>query len=64
MVITQTLNGETYIYLNGKLIHKTRNDNSESGVTFDIIPYRKGDSLKSIRDDDVEKGLDSEIEIY
>lgn len=32
---------ETYIYHLGKLIHKTCNNNSESGVTLDIIPYRK-----------------------
>lgn len=40
---------ECYIYINGKLIHKTRIDNSESGVTFDVITYRKNDSLKSIK---------------
>ena len=49
MIHTETIRNETYIFLNGKLIHKTRNDNSESGVTFDIMAYRKGDSLKSIR---------------
>lgn len=35
--------------MNGKLIHKTRNDNSESGVTFDVVAYRKSDSLISIK---------------
>lgn len=40
---------ETYIYMNGKLIHKTRNNNSESGVTFDVMAYRKSDSLLSIK---------------
>jgi hypothetical protein len=40
---------ETYIYYRGRLIHKTRNDNSERGVTFDIMAYRKNDSLKSIK---------------
>ena len=40
---------ECYIHMNGKLIHKTRTDNSESGVTFDVMPYRKNDSLKSIK---------------
>jgi hypothetical protein len=49
MVHTITLGNETYIYLNGKLIHKTRNNNSESGVTFDVMVYRRGDVLKSIR---------------
>ena len=32
---------ETYIYHLGKLIHETCNNNSEIGVTLDIIPYRK-----------------------
>jgi len=36
-------------YMNGKLIHKTRTDNSESGVTFDVMNYRRQDSLKSIK---------------
>jgi|GEM_PF-6902268 len=49
MVHTERLGNETYIYMNGKLIHKTRNNNSESGVTFDVMPYRRGDVLKSIK---------------
>jgi len=49
MSITVIKDNETYIYMNGKLIHKTRNDNSESGVTFDVMSYRKSDSLISIK---------------
>jgi hypothetical protein len=49
MVHTETVGNETYIFINGKLIHKTRNDNSQSGVTFDVMSYRKSDSLISIK---------------
>ncbi len=49
MVHTITLDNQTFIYMNGKLIHKTRNNNSESGVTFDVMAYRRGDILKSIK---------------
>ena len=49
MSITITKDNETYIYMNGKLIHKTRNDNSQSGVTFDVMAYRKSDSLLTIK---------------
>jgi len=49
MVIVLNENNETYIYMNGSLIHKTRNDNSQSGITFDVMAYRKSDSLKSIK---------------
>ena len=50
IMIYKVISGnECYIYMNGKLIHKTRTDNSESGVTFDVMAYRKNDSLKSIR---------------
>ncbi len=49
MVHTETLGNETYIYMDGKLIHKTKNDNSQSGVTFDVMAYRRQDSLKSIK---------------
>jgi len=50
MAVYTIKNGnETYIYMNGKLIHKTRNDNSQSGVTFDVMAYKKNDSLKSIK---------------
>ena len=45
--ITKTIGNETYIYMNGKLIHKTRNDNPQSRVTFDVMPYRKSD-IKTI----------------
>lgn len=48
MVVIIKKNNETYIHMNGKLIHKTRNDNSSFGVTFDVMAYRKGDVLKSI----------------
>ena len=47
--LTITKGNETYIYMNGRLIHKTYNDNSQSGVTFDVMSYRKNDSLKSIK---------------
>jgi hypothetical protein len=49
MIHTIILGKECYIYMNGRLIHKTRTNNSESGVTFDVMAYRKGDSLKSIK---------------
>jgi len=49
MTYTVISGNECYIYMNGKLIHKTRIDNSESGVTFDVMAYRKNDSLKSIK---------------
>ena len=49
MVHTETIGNETYIFMNGKLIHKTRNNNSQSGVTFDVMSYRKSDSLISVK---------------
>jgi hypothetical protein len=49
MTHTIVQGNECYIYMNGRLIHKTRTDNSESGVTFDVMAYRKNDSLKSIK---------------
>ena len=49
MVHTETIGNETYIFINGKLIHKTRNDNSQGGVTFDVMSYRESDSLISIK---------------
>jgi hypothetical protein len=49
MTYTIVQGNECYIYMNGRLIHKTRTDNSESGVTFDVMAYRKNDSLKSIK---------------
>jgi len=49
MIHTVISGNECYIYMNGRLIHKTRTDNSESGVTFDVMAYRKNDSLKSIK---------------
>lgn len=49
MVHTETIQGQTYIFMNGKLIHKTRNDNSQGGVTFDVMSYRESDSLISIK---------------
>jgi hypothetical protein len=49
MTYTIVQGNECYIYMNGRLIHKTRIDNSESGVTFDVMAYRKNDSLKSIK---------------
>lgn len=47
--LTITKGNETYIYMNGRLIHKTYNDNSQSGITFDVVAYRNNDSLKSIK---------------
>ena len=49
MVHTETIGNETYIFMDGKLIHKTRNNNSQSGVTFDVMAYRKSDSLISVK---------------
>ena len=49
MVHTETIGNETYIFIDGKLIHKTRNDNSQGGVTFDVMSYRESDSLISIK---------------
>ena len=49
MVHTIVQGNECYIFMNGKLIHKTRTDNSESGVTFDVMAYRKNDTLVSIK---------------
>jgi hypothetical protein len=49
MVHTIVKGNECYIFMNGKLIHKTRLDKSESGVTFDVMAYRKNDSLISIK---------------
>ena len=49
MVHTETIGNETYIFMNGKLIHKTRNNNSQSGVTFDVMAYRQRDVLKIIK---------------
>lgn len=42
-------NNSTYIYYRGVLIHKTRNNNSQSGVTFDVMSFRKQDVLKTIK---------------
>lgn len=49
MVKTVINGNECYIYMNGSLIHKTRCDNSQSGVTFDVMAYRKNDSLSTIK---------------
>lgn len=51
MIYTIKKNNETYIYLNGRLIHKTRNNNDQSGVTFDVMAYRKNDVIKSIKNE-------------
>lgn len=48
MIISRVINNEVYIYKNNNLIHKSYVDNSQSGVTFDIMAYRKNDVLKSI----------------
>jgi len=49
MTYTITKGNECYIYMNGSLIHKKYINHSQSGVTFDVMAYRRGDSLKSIR---------------
>jgi len=49
MIISKIIGNESYIYRNGVLIHKTYIDNSQSGITFDIMAYRKNDSMKSIQ---------------
>ena len=49
MVHTIKNGNELYIYINGKLIHKTRTDNSQGGITFDVMAYRESDILKSIK---------------
>jgi len=48
MMVSKIIGNESYIYRNGILIHKTYINNSQSGVTFDVMPYRKNDSLKTI----------------
>ncbi len=49
MVHTVVVGRECYIYINGKLLHKKYIDHSQSGVTFDVMAYRKNDTLKSIQ---------------
>ena len=49
MVYTVKNKNEVYIYMNGNLIHKTRVNSPQSGVTFDVMAYRKNDSLKTIK---------------
>ena len=49
MITSKIIKNETYIYRNGILIHKSYIDNSQSGITFDVMAYRKNDSLKSIK---------------
>lgn len=48
MVHTVIRGNECYIYMNGLLLHKKYINHCQSGVTFDIMAYRKHDSLKSI----------------
>lgn len=47
--LTVVKGNECYVYMNGKLTHKKYIDHSQSGITFDVMPYRKEDSLKSIK---------------
>ena len=49
MTYSKIINNECYIYINGKLCHKTRINRPGSGVTFDVMAYRKNDSLKTIK---------------
>lgn len=48
MIISKIIGNESYIYRNGILIHKTYIDNSQSGITFNEMAYRKNDILKKI----------------
>lgn len=49
MIYTVIAGNECYIYMNGKLLHKKYINHNQSGVTFDVMAYRKNDSLKSIK---------------
>jgi len=49
MIYTIVINNECYVYINERLLHKKYIDHSQSGVTFDVMAYRKNDSLKSIK---------------
>lgn len=49
MTQTIVIGNECYIYMNGKIIHKKYINHNQSGVTFDVMAYRKEDSLKSIK---------------
>ena len=49
MIVSKIVGNETYIYRNNVLIHKSYIDNSQSGITFDVMAYRKNDILKSIK---------------
>lgn len=49
MIISKIIGNEVYIYRNGHLIHKSYIDNKQSGVTFDVMAYRKNDILISIK---------------
>ena len=49
MVHKVIVGNECYIYMNGVLLHKKYINGCQSGVTFDVMAYRKNDSLKSIK---------------
>jgi hypothetical protein len=48
MVHVISINNECYIYMNGKLIHKKYINHNQSGITFDVMAYRKNDVLKKV----------------
>lgn len=50
MVHTIKINNEVYVYMNGKLLYKKYINNQQSGIVFDVMPYRKNDSLVSYTD--------------
>lgn len=50
MVHTIKINNKVYVYMNGKLLYKKYIDGSQSGIVFDVMAYRRGDSLVSYTD--------------
>ena len=49
-VVSMVIGNECYVYLHGKLLHKKYIDHSQSGVTFDVMAYRRQDSMVSYTD--------------
>ena len=48
LILDDLIGNEVYIYRNNCLIHKSYVDNSQSGITFDVMAYRENDTLVSI----------------
>lgn len=63
MITTEIKGNECYVFLNGHLLHKSYIDGSQSGVTFDIRAYRKGDSLKSITRESVVSEIENMLQV-